>query len=375
MRRKEQLDLLLEQQRTGMVHQPALDAENGPRLAAAEMFARLNMIEIPSDVEQRIEARVRNQTAALQAEKPHAASRRSLLRLLKGRPATQRAWMTVLGAVAALLLAFLGITSVAANSLPGDPLYGIRQAEQQVALAWTGDQSARASLQLTQLQQAIADLNTVARQHRADTAIQDALAAVIAETRASRSAVNTLPTGQARETLARSLENTLQEERQTLHRLLFQVDWHMRLAFTQQLGALGEAIPTLAQATIVEGTGDTLVITVTGKNFAPGARLFINGSPRGVVLSNTATTLRVQVQASDLPHHSTYTIGVANPDGTAAQVGLSGTPDHHDQPGPGNHPGTPGPSHGGTPWPEDGEHPHTPGPWPGSTSMPGDGHR
>lgn len=371
MRRKEQLELLLEQQRTGMVHQPVPDAENGPRLAAAEMFARLNMIEIPSDVEQRIEARVRNQTAALLAEKPHVTS----LRLLERRPATRRAWMAALGMVAALLLAFLGITTAAANSLPGDPLYGVRQAEQQVALAWTGDQSARASLQLTHLQQAIADLNTVVRERRANTAIQEALATVSAETQASRSAVNNLPTGQARETLARSLENTLQEERQTLHRLLFQVDWYMRLAFTQQLGALGEAIPTLAQATIVESAGDTLVITVTGKHFAPGARLFINGFPRGVILSNMATTLRVQVQAFDVPHHSTYTIGVANPDGTAAQVRLAGTPDHHDQPGPGNHPGSPGPSHGGTPWPGDGEHPHTPEPWPGSTLMPGDGHR
>jgi hypothetical protein len=223
------------------------------------------------------------------------------------------------------------------------------------------------------LQQALADLNTVVRERRSAAAIQEALATVAAKTQACQQAVSALPVGSPRETLTRSLANALRAERQTLHQLLPQVDWEDQLAFTHQLGRLGEPIPAIVGVTPVESAGDTLTLTITGKNFVPGARLVINGSPRGVVLSNTPTTLRVQVHDSDLFHHQASTIGVVNPDGTAAQIRLASIPDH-DQPGPGDQHTTPGPSHGSTPEPGDGEHSPMPGTEPRSTPEPGNMH-
>ncbi len=356
MRHKEQFNQLLEQCRSGQVQLSTLSANDAVRMAAADRFARLNAIEVPSDVAQRIEARVRNRAAVLQAEEQLAEQRRSPLREVSRRPVMRRAWIAAFGVVAVLLLTFLGITSVAAKSLPGEPLYGIKQLEQHVALAWAGDQSARASLQLTQLQQAIADLGTVVREHRSDAAIEEALATVAADTQAGQNAVHALPAGQQRVALEQTLANTLNDERTSLHRLLSQVNWESRVTFTHQLGALGEAVPSITGVTVSWDSGDTPTLTITGKNFAPGARLVIDGSPRGVVLSSTTTTLRVLVRASDWSGSQMGTIGVVNPDGTAAQIGWMSGPHQHDQWGPGNDHSTPGPTPGmgrGTPWPGD----------------------
>jgi hypothetical protein len=380
MRREKQFDQLLEQRRSGMVQLSELRADDAVRMAAAESFARLNDIAIPPDVAQRIEARVRNQASALQAERQLAKPRRSPLREVSRRPVMRRAWIAAFAATVVLLLTFLGITTVAANSLPGDPFYGIRQVEQHVALAWTGDQSARASLQLTQLQQAIADLSTVVSMHRSDAAISEALATVAADTQASQKAVHGLPAGKPRVALEQTLANTLFDERTSLHRLLSQVGWESHVAFTTQLGALGEAVPSITGVTVSWDSSDTLTLTITGKNFAPGARLVIDGSSRGNVLQGSTTTLRVSVHTSDMLSHMMSRIGVVNPDGTAAQFAYSGNWDQHGQPGPGNHHSTPGPTPWRTPepWmtpqPGDGHYPPTPGPGSGGSPMPGNMH-
>jgi hypothetical protein len=375
MRHEEQFDQLLEQHRSGLVQVSALPADAAVRIAAADRFTRLNAIEVPSDVAQRIEARVRNRAATLQAERRLAQQRRSPLREVSRRPVKRRAWIAAFAATVVLLLTFLGITTVAANSLPGDPFYGIKQLEQHVALAWTGDQSARASLQLTQLQQAIADLSTVVSKHRSDAAISEALATVAADTQASQKAVHGLPAGKPRVALEQTLANTLFDERTSLHRLLSQVGWSQRVAFTRQLGALGEAVPSITGVTVSWDSGDTLALTITGKNFAPGARLVIDGSSRGIVLQGSTTTLRVSVNTSDMHYHMMSSIGVVNPDGTAAQFAYSGNWDQHGQPG--DHHSTPGPTHGSTPepWrtPEPGDcgYPSMPGPGSGCSSEPG----
>ncbi len=365
MRREKQFDQLLEQRRSGMVQLSELRADDAVRMSAAESYARLNDIAIPSDVAQRIEARVRNRASALQAERQVVQQHRSPLREVSRRPVMRRAWIAAFAATVVLLLTFLGITTVAANSLPGDPFYGIRQVEQHVALAWTGDQSARASLQLTQLQQAIADLSTVVSKHRSDAAISEALATVAADTQASQKAVHGLPAGKPRVALEQTLANTLFDERTSLHRLLSQVGWSQRVAFTRQLGALGEAVPSITGVMVSWDSGDTLALTINGKNFAPGARLVIDGSSRGIVLQGSTTILRVSVNTSDMHDHMMSRIGVVNPDGTAAQFAYPGNWDQHGQPG--DHHSTPGPTHGSTPepWrtsePGDGEHPPMPG--------------
>lgn len=244
---------------------------------------------------QSIEARIRNRVELLQQAEQNTSARHQLLKRASPRPIIRRAWIVSLSAVAVLFLTFLSLTTAAANSLPGDSLYGINQWRQHAVLTWTSDQSARAQLLLTQLQQAQADLNRVVREHRTDIAIQEALATVNVNTQSCQQTINALPAGQSREMLEHSLANALREERQTLHRLLPQVDWANQLAFTHQLGVLGEPIPSIIQVTLVKSTDGMQLLTITGKNFASGVHLIINGSPRSIVLSNTSTTLHAQI--------------------------------------------------------------------------------
>lgn len=49
----------------------------------------------------------------------------------------------------------------------------------------------------------------------------------------------------------------------------------LRLAFTQQLGALGDPVPTVTQVVVHAQNNGTLPVTLTGTHFAPGAELLI----------------------------------------------------------------------------------------------------
>lgn len=354
MRREKQLDELLEQRGRGMVQTSALHADDAAKIAAAESFVRLNDIEIPDDVAQRIEARVRSHAHALQAERQLARQRRAPQR----RFVMRRAWIAAFSTAMLLLLALAGVGNVAANSLPGDSFYSIKQFEQRVAVDLAGSQNARISLQLTQLQQAITDLNTVTRGHRPDAAVSQALASVAAQTRACQQAIAALPEGQQKTALAQTLASTLNDERASLYRLLPQVNWAQRLAFTRQLGALGETIPMITTVTVSESSGNTLILTITGKNFTPGARLYIDGLPRGTVLQNTSTMLSARINAADLSHHASHSIGIINANGTAAQSMAAMEQDHPMMPG-------------ATPGPGNGDHPTTPG-TPGTGDMHGE---
>lgn len=60
-------------------------------------------------------------------------------------------------------------------------------------------------------------------------------------------------------------------------------------------------------------------IVVVGSNFQQGAVVIVNGQAVGTVLSQTSTQLVVQIDPT-YPVTSAKTIGVSNPDGTAADT-------------------------------------------------------
>lgn len=92
------------------------------------------------------------------------------------------------------------------------PLYGIREWEQQIALARAGDQRRCAFFQIPQLQQAIADLETVVREHRSER-VSPRLSTVSAKTQASQEAVHALPKGASRVAMEQRISMTLVDER------------------------------------------------------------------------------------------------------------------------------------------------------------------
>lgn len=344
MNREDHVDHLIEQQLHGASAPLPANDEDATLLAAAGALARLNAVEVPSGLAGRLEASIRAQARAHHNGRITALDRRPQRLSGTRRPLYRRPWAAALAMAAVLALACVGLGVAANSSLPGDPLYGVKHFEQQIALASAGSEADRARLQITQLQGALADLKAEVNDGYSDDDIRQALTMVATQTRDSQSAAAALPAGAERAAVEQSLDETLRSERAALYQLLAPVDWSLRVAFTQQLGVLGAPVPTLAQVTVNHGSNNTLTLTLTGTNFAPGAIVVINGRPRGVVSQNTSTELVAQINASDWPG-GTYTVGVLNPDSTAAQLALRND-DQHDGSGGGDHGdhGTPSPS-------------------------------
>jgi hypothetical protein len=328
MRREERLDLLLEQYKQGSIDSSSLSAEDAERVAAAASLTCLNTLEVPSAFAERIEERVRTRVHTLHLEGIPQKSH-SHRRTIGYHTIPLRKYFALASIILLLALVFtgFGVTRVAANSLPGDPLYQVKRLEQQIVVAQTQDQEQKVSLEIAHVSTALADLSAVVQERRSDTDITAALAVVASDTQGSQQAVNVLPEGQARENLVRTLTVTLNAERSALLQLLPDLSWSQHLAFTNQLGRVGEQIPLVTRVTAAWNANHMLILTITGKNFAPGVRPIIAEVSRGIVMQQTSTTLTIAVVAADLPDEHAYTVGVANPDGTVAQIMVLG--DHY----------------------------------------------
>lgn len=337
---EEQLDRLIEAPGYNGSRRPGSNDEIAARLHAADALASLNQVEVPEAFAARLEGQVRQRARSLnQQDHPltfvprapeHHRARPLLLR---------RAWVTALALAATLLLACVGAFTAAASSLPGDPLFGLKQFEQQISLTLAGDAQGRAQVSISHLRSAVTDLSAEVADRRSDSDIMQALAIVADATRESQAAVAAIPAGPDHDAAQRDLSSALASEDQALRQPLLQVDWSLRVAFTRQLGALGDAVPTITQVSIKPQSNNTLLVTITGTNFTPQTLLMLNSMPRGTVLSQTATQLVVVLNQSDWSGSRHHTLGVQNADGTAAQATLNDDNEHE---GGDDHGGTPG---------------------------------
>jgi len=336
MNPEEYVDRLIERRERGEKQLPVITDEIAASLAAAEVLTQLREITVPPEfagyLELYLRARTRNfgqQTStALPVVRPVS------------RAGVRRSWTAVLGFAAVLLAACISILTASARSLPGDTLYGLKQAEYQFTLNFASGPQYRASAQINQLRNALVDLRTVVTAGRDDDAIRLALEDVAAKTHASRGAIAALPAGAEREAAQRELDGVLAQEEQTVRHMLNQVDWPVRLACTEQLGALGDAVPTVTRVLVHPQSTGTLLITLTGTHFAPQVELMIDGRPGGIVSQSTSQQL-VAVVSDAAWSAGPHALGVRNPDGTAAQMALSDESDGH------NWSGTPQPNDSG----------------------------
>jgi len=320
MNPEEYLDRLIERRARGEAQLPVTDNEVASSLAAAEMLTRLQAIAVPPEFARRLEVSIRARSrgpaqhngAIAPLARPRAPARSP--RFLR-----RSALIVELGIAAVLVLGFLGLLTTYRQSLPGDALYGLKQAEQQVTRTFASDPQYRASVQIDQLRNSLADLSTVVNDGRPDDAIRLALHAVEARTSDSQNAVAVLPAGTGRDAAQRDLDGALAEEEQTLRHLLDHVDWQIRLAFTRQLGVLGDPIPTVTHVTVRMQSDGSLLITLTGTHFAPQAALIVDGRPGGMVRQSTPQQLVAFLSRAALSPGS-HTLGVRNPDGTAAET-------------------------------------------------------
>jgi hypothetical protein len=248
-------------------------------------------------------------------------------------------------AITAVLLAAIFLAVASANSVPGDWLYGLKQFGNSVAYANAPNATGKAQVAVQQLQTALVDLRTEVTNQRSDADVKQAIAIVVTYTQNAQLATDSLPAGSDRDASQSALESALSDEQATLHNILNQRDWSLRLICTQQLGALGEVIPQITNVQITPSGVETSRITITGTHFSTGAQVYINGRPLRVAPTATATTLTVLAvgyESDDL-----RTVGVLNPDSTATEFILRGSSFSNQ--------GTPPPDDGGHGTPEPGE--------------------
>lgn len=237
-------------------------------------------------------------------------------------------WARSLAAACVLLVLTSSLFVAAANAQPGSPLFGLRQAQEwaQLALASPAD---KARLHLQYANDALAALDQAVAQHRGDPAYAGALDALQSELAAAASSIAALPAGQTHDALATQLAALQQHARDDLRAALSGLGWNDRVATTTVLGVLGESVPrvnTVAIHTIAGQSGQAashgmraVRIVVSGNGFVAGTQLVINGQPEGTVLSVTPDTLVAQLSL-DLSSPHMDSVGIENPDGTAAQT-------------------------------------------------------
>jgi hypothetical protein len=326
MKREEILDHVLDLPSEGGRRVQVEEEEIAACVQAAERVRALEGMEVPAEVALRVEQvlRARLRSSSLRQRSTQTASGRRVI-LIAGsrrstgasRPAKRRPWIVLLGTAAALVLSFASLFAFSVYSLPGDPLYGLKQAQNQFTLIFAHDPETKVQTELALLQSALSDLQTVANGRRSDQALTLALQTVAARTDACRTAVAEMPAGSQRAAALGDLTQVLAQEEQTLRQLLPPLDWLLRLQFTRQLGVLGDAVPTVTHVAVqVQPTG-TVLVTLTGTHFASQTRFMLNGQPAGRVIFGTAQKLVVVLSSSQFSLRS-HTFGVLNPDGTAA---------------------------------------------------------
>lgn len=325
MHPEEELDHLLDEHTLrGSQFSPS-DDEIAVSLAAAKRLVQLQELAPPTRFAHRLEGEIRARTHSQRVSQRIEAGRLIPFSPSQGilpqppRPRKRRAWVATLGAVAVLLIAFASLLTLSAHSLPWNPLAGWKPAQNQGTLLSGADAQNHANAAIGQLRSSLADLTTVVNEGRDNHAIRQALDMVSGWTSTSREAVSALLPGPTLQATQQSLNKALAEEDQTLRLLLGRVDFSMKVAFTRQLGVLGDPVPRVIHVTVRAQSTGTFLITLTGVDFASGAQFMIEGKPAGTVIQRSASLL-VAVVSSARWSSDTPTVGMLNPDGTAAQV-------------------------------------------------------
>ena len=256
-----------------------------------------------------------------------------------------RVWQVVAAAVLLLVAGVSILTAAAASAGPDSPLYGLHRVEQNVRVQLASSQADRVRLHLSYANEALAQLDAAVAQHAddhaGDPAYKSALATFSSEQLAAAQGLATLPAGTERATLDAQLTALRLRAHNDLHAALHAVSWSDRVATTQVLGALGENILVVQNVKVIREDGPTihvLRLVASGSGFAPGAAITVDGQAVGTLISETATQLVVEIDATTF-HDALRDIGVSNPDGTAAlslKIEIDTGSDHSS--GPPSHP-------------------------------------
>ncbi len=275
--------------------------QNSPQLQADAAFAG------------RLESRLLQRQALLRRTQP---KRRFFPQLLRMHPV-----FSVTLALC-LLIFFLGsgVLVVAAQvSNPENPLYSVKNWEQQVQVSLANSPASKAALDVQFAGERLRALTGLASPAQAE-AYRQSLTEFEQQLNAAISTIQGLPPGPDRERLSNELASLESDARHSLQGLLPRLALAERLLTTDALGQLGEAIPRLLRVEMVlpAHPDQNATISVTGVNLQPGAQLLVNGQVIGAqsVFQGGAYVFTIGWSSNQQPH----SIGVLNPDGMAVQT-------------------------------------------------------
>lgn len=301
---------------------PAEDESLLPLIEAARRLEPLRMARPDPTFAQGLQAQVLMRAAQRRLEvaaTPASSGLRSAFPFRRANVSAGalRALRPALAAAAVVLALGLGLLSVAAAAPPGSPLFGLRRLEENVQLVVSAQHTDRANLYLAHAHQWLADARAAARQ-RDDSTYLAALRALRDDDAAAASEISRLPLSGDRTTLEAKLATLRADERATLREALPSISWSARVITTRALGDLGVSVPRVTSATVV-AEGDGWRVTLAGTGFESGAVLLLNGQPAGAVIAVSDSRLVATLPSESLPS-GPGTLGVGNPDGTAAAI-------------------------------------------------------
>ncbi len=232
-------------------------------------------------------------------------------------------WLVAAGSLAALFAILIGLGVAAQHSLPGDPLYSVKEWQIQVAYARNNDPTDASQFALNQLQSTLSDFQATVTQGRSGDAIQVALQSVVTWTQTSQREVAALPAGPDHDARQADLTSALAQEQLVLKSALPNLAWSPRVAVSAQLGALGAPAPTITGGQVTRQGEETLAVTLTGANFSANARLVVDGRVTTATFASTASGQYLATLRGRSLDSGTHSLGVLNSDGTAAQITLT----------------------------------------------------
>lgn len=317
------------------------DADIRKEMAMARMLLNVNTIPVPQALADRIDMQVR---ALTQQMHDNTQQTQYMPAIRFKQRHVQRVLLAIGSIAAALILTFMGISNAAADSVPGDPLYGFKQLQQQVALANAGSPQNTVNVAAAQLHTSVDDLALTINQHRASADILAGLQTVENDSRQLQSATQQLPPNDPAQSTSRdALQYQITAFTSFLQKNL---PWPVRLAISKDLAQFGKPVVAIASA-VVNKHDSSITIVITGAHVVAGTQATFNGQMMPQTdIQTTANTLVVTINQHTYPIGTVY-IGVQNPDGSAAQLqqpitehddsathvpGATGTPDTQENP-------------------------------------------
>ncbi len=229
-----------------------------------------------------------------------------------------------IAALAATLLIALGASLLFAASAapPASPLYAVRQAQQSIALRVATSASDEVDLHVSYASQALAELTDAVSRHELER-YRAALSTLVGEDKAALAAATAIPGDNQRAQLVAEVTTLRAREVNGLRAALPALGWYDRISTTSVLAGLDVSAPSVTNADIiktdtVESNENVWQVKVTGHGFQLGAMLLVNGTPRDMTVSVTDTVLIAEI--SDGPIPESASVGVGNPDNTAANA-------------------------------------------------------